>query len=621
MVRISLRWKMLLFVFVLVLAPVLILGFNEYRETKNMITDMLRITAREALTSGVEFADAFLKSVEEAVAMLSRDPNVQSVFEDPGAETRIVQVLESYVATHEDAENAFFGRRDGEFYVHPYPPGGLPPGYDPTARLWYSQAVAADGLIWTEPYVDTGSGKLVVTAAMPVRRPEESTVLGVVGIDVTLERLTALISSKEVAEGGFLSLMDAQGIVLAHPDPQAVGQPMPNAAILQGVLSSKAGEVDYPGEEEMFVAYATLERTGWPLGAMVSYGAANTHVQRQLRRTVVIGLISLAAAFALGSLFTNGLVIKPVLQLAATAGKISQGDFTTEVALTKNNALDVLAEAFRTLQRELGRLIGELKAASNKTADLSRSVYRSSQEISASTEEMAATTSEFAGSVQRTSDNVQSVDDDGTAIRQISSQGEELIGQAVNQMKHIEESFAQLYERVEQLSVQSTEIGKITDLIRGISDQTNLLALNAAIEAARAGDQGRGFAVVAEEVRGLAEQSAAATEQIAGLLKEVNVQIGEVRAEAHKSIEEIKTGSSSVQVAGETFAKIGRAINNISERIREVATYTLELSSGSEQMAAATEQQAATLQEITTSANELAEQANQLMQLTEGFKI
>ena len=29
--RISLRWKMLLFVFVLVLAPVLILGFNEYR--------------------------------------------------------------------------------------------------------------------------------------------------------------------------------------------------------------------------------------------------------------------------------------------------------------------------------------------------------------------------------------------------------------------------------------------------------------------------------------------------------------------------------------------------------------------------------------------------------------
>jgi methyl-accepting chemotaxis protein len=310
-----------------------------------------------------------------------------------------------------------------------------------------------------------------------------------------------------------------------------------------------------------------------------------------------------------------------VFQLVGSAGKISEGDFSAEVALRKNDELGVLAEAFRTLQRELGRLIGEVKAASDKTAGLSRSVYRSSQEISASTEEMAATTSEFAGSVQRTSDHVQSIDEEGTAIRQISTQGEELIQQAVNQMKNIEVSFGGLHQSVEQLSVQSTEIGKITDLIRGISDQTNLLALNAAIEAARAGEQGRGFAVVAEEVRSLAEQSAAATEQIANLLREVNVQISQVMKEANESINEIKAGSNSVRIAGETFAQIGQGINSISARIREVASFALELSSGSEQMAAATQQQAATLQEITASANELAEQAELLMRLTEGFKI
>lgn len=315
------------------------------------------------------------------------------------------------------------------------------------------------------------------------------------------------------------------------------------------------------------------------------------------------------------------MLVRPVLQLAAAAEKIAQGDFTTEVTLKKTDELGVLAEAFRTLQKELGRLIGEVQAASSRTAQLSTAVYRSSQEISASTEEMAATTSEFATSVQRTSDNVQSVDEDGSAIRRISAQGEEVIAQAVNQMQSIEVSFAQLHDSVEQLSIQSSEIAKITDLIRGISDQTNLLALNAAIEAARAGEQGRGFAVVAEEVRSLAEQSAQATKQIADLLREVNVQIAKVRAEANKSISEIKAGSTSVQVAGETFAQIGQAINNISARIREVATYALELSSGSEQMAAATEEQAATLQEITSSANELAEQASQLMQLIEGFKI
>src|SRR5690606_29981321 len=154
-------------------------------------------------------------------------------------------------------------------------------------------------------------------------------------------------------------------------------------------------------------------------------------------------------------------------------------------------------------------------------------------------------------------DQVQSIDEEGAAIREISKQGEEVIFQAVNQMQTLEESFSRLYRNVEELSVKSTEIGKITDMIRAISDQTNLLALNAAIEAARAGEHGRGFAVVAEEVRTLAEQSVTATEQIASLLKEVNAQIREVMRSADESIAEVKASSDRVQTAGRTFSEIG----------------------------------------------------------------
>ena len=61
----------------------------------------------------------------------------------------------------------------------------------------------------------------------------------------------------------------------------------------------------------------------------------------------------------------------------------------------------------------------------------------------------------------------------------------------------------------------------MVELINGIAAQTNLLALNATIEAARAGDAGKGFAVVAGEVKGLAQETAAATRDIAAKVAKI----------------------------------------------------------------------------------------------------
>lgn len=75
---------------------------------------------------------------------------------------------------------------------------------------------------------------------------------------------------------------------------------------------------------------------------------------------------------------------------------------------------------------------------------------------------------------------------------------------------------------VTSLKDQSEHIGRVIEVIEGISEQTNLLALNAAIEAARAGESGRGFAVVADEVRMLAARTQESTKRSRPSLKSFN---------------------------------------------------------------------------------------------------
>src|SRR3546814_10265541 len=58
------------------------------------------------------------------------------------------------------------------------PPQQLPDGWDPTSRPWYQEAAKAREAIFTTPYLDTGTGKLVVSVASPVidqGRSEEHT--------------------------------------------------------------------------------------------------------------------------------------------------------------------------------------------------------------------------------------------------------------------------------------------------------------------------------------------------------------------------------------------------------------------------------------------------------------
>jgi methyl-accepting chemotaxis protein len=146
-------------------------------------------------------------------------------------------------------------------------------------------------------------------------------------------------------------------------------------------------------------------------------------------------------------------------------------------------------------------------------------------------------------SVDRATAQIVGVSEQGTRLSELSERGRDALGATISS--------------VSTISSLSDELLKINSMVANIASQTNLLAMNAAIEAAHAGDLGKGFGVVADEIRSLAEDTAARTKESAGSLKKV--------------IEEIDSALKVAQDTGNTFSKIRDAINEMETAAKDAS--------------------------------------------------
>src|SRR5690606_17908706 len=165
---------------------------------------------------------------------------------------------------------------------------------------------------------------------------------------------------------------------------------------------------------------------------------------------------------------------------------------------------------------------------------------------------------------------------------QSAQQGEKVMQGTIRTITQMRGEIANTATVIRQLETDSGRIGKVLEVIRGIAEQTNLLALNAAIEAARAGEAGRGFAVVADEVRSLAQRTAASIIEINQIIQ--TVQTGAIDAAQAIESGQARSDESVEQVtqAGAMLERITLAVEAIRDMNRQIATAAEEQTSVAE---------------------------------------
>ncbi|HDQ26847.1 MAG TPA: sensor histidine kinase [bacterium] len=286
-------------------------------------------------------------------------------------EERIIEVFSRYRKTHPYVNSVYMGRANGSF-VRSHK-RAEPTKYDPRERPWYKLAVKdKNSVMITEPYraVTTEDINIGVVKALA---GDDGAVYGVVGADITLEKLSDFVSGVRLIKGSHVMLVDRNGVILTGPDRDKLFKKYDDAGFegFEAVMAGDKGMALIKGDGRKWnVFYETISRFGWKVCAFVPGHVIYAEVGGFVRILFVIMMLYIAAAFFLNRVLSKK-ITNPFNRLLAEMDALAKNienknrfskidtDGTDEIrrlADTYNDMGERLAEAYRDLEQNYEKL-------------------------------------------------------------------------------------------------------------------------------------------------------------------------------------------------------------------------------------------------------------------------
>ena len=528
-----------------------------------------------------------------------------------------------------------------------FPADHSKPELDPTTREWWKRAVAENKLIYTAPYTDAITGKMVVSIAIPFQMSGEQAVLLA---DITIDKLVEITKNVSTDDSVQTFLVDDTGAVISHENEDFLPKDEGNIVLTDKVKMDLNETGVFPftdyDKKNKYGALGTIDATGWKLGVTKDRGAISKQISSSLLLPFSIDVILLVIV-----VFLLNLVIRNLLNPMNTLKTfVKEKVIGLENCKKQKNEVDEIKYLMGALEERFIATIQKVKQESSVIHDKMVTNNEMVATMSGNIMEISATMEETGANVESQTSSIQNIDETCTAVSeaveglagktqemtakatQIREKVEKLVPEIIEDKKNAasmtEDSRVRLEEAIKNAKVID-QIVEVSQAIREIASQTNLLALNASIEAARAGEAGKGFAVVADEIKNLSNVTSEEISKVNELTEKVMQSVKLLSSESNeilafldevvmKDYEKVEEMAGSYEEdagyyaqqsieLGEEASKVKGSVGHINERLD---TITLSQGELNDAMIAINDN----LQMITTASEKMAAETKEVLE-------